>query len=1216
MIAFLDTVGPAVWRASWQASVLALVVFVLLRALGERVSPRWRYLFWSVVILRSLFVVTPTAPWSGFNLIPQNRALTAVADRAAVRESAFDPQRVDSEPARKVDRTADEIESEITGRQLVEHQFPESAKPADDPAIVSTIAPRSADAAKPSQIGLTRTAMILRILGFLWLAGCLWFAAQLGAAAYRLRKQISICRPVTDAAFLDLLETAARRIGLKRTPVLLVTPAAISPCLVGTWRSQIVLPESLVTGSSTDGLRHVLTHELAHLVRGDLWTNWLLLAARVLHWFNPIAWWTVREMQAEREAACDELALASFAEVDRRAYAATILDLAATLAPSTLAPGMIGLFSSTGRLKRRVERLAQRRSTVAIRTPLIVSVLLAFSLIGLTDAMPPTKRDQLAEGNAPQGIVDGPQNEIVSPGKEFTLRGRCVSGDQDRPVAGVRLRLFKVEGSTAPIVELAKTISDREGRFAFADLAPPRPDDWFDLLKYVVTGHDDMHPIAVDATGSAGEDEVMIRMEGEKMSLSGIVSNSNGEPVAGATILRHPIEGRAIPGILSATTDSRGQFEIDDVYKLDRGAGDHEDPFGLVVVHPDYPETSVMVSARRPHATITMPVGCEVTGTVTDKVTGKPAVGAVVVAQGTSESAQSHLAPTDEAGRFRIVIPEGDYNFLVEAKDLVCVALTGHECLAGKKLELPQFQLVAGGFISGRVLDTTTGKTITSTDNGERRKVPIRIAWFGPAQSQGKSYYQSPLSTVRVDDTGRFLIRAAAGENFPYFLNLNGERMAWNTKTQPAVVVKEGETVIYDMLVTPPVSEEQKLKDARQVVAALPKQPAERAARILSELSQLKEPVGENALWCALLKELVAIGPEIVPQLGAELDRTNENAMFSRLGFALRAIGDPRAVPALIRALPKTLDHPNGGFLTTINDLELATFMQEHGIGGQGRAGTGYFFFGRPVDEIRGALTKLTGQVEQDAEILRIRRSADPRRQILQRRLYLRAAQRWEAWWEAHWMEFTADAAYRKVNLEVVNETLPPAPASLGPSAKLGDSAKDETLSPVTEEDPDATYFYDLDTGVARGWPAHIPKDAAHLDEKQLTAWAAENGVDLMCVTQEAPDGSEGFVLRSFGMKVREISRAELKELDKLIAAGKLPEGRAVGDLLTHFDPESNQPVAATKAAFIYVTREGCLGLIEVTDQVTHKMVMPHVSPQPDYGFYRGVRFNLKSIVP
>ena len=35
MNTLLDTLGPAVWRASWQAAALALLVVLLLRALGN-----------------------------------------------------------------------------------------------------------------------------------------------------------------------------------------------------------------------------------------------------------------------------------------------------------------------------------------------------------------------------------------------------------------------------------------------------------------------------------------------------------------------------------------------------------------------------------------------------------------------------------------------------------------------------------------------------------------------------------------------------------------------------------------------------------------------------------------------------------------------------------------------------------------------------------------------------------------------------------------------------------------------------------------------------------------------------------------------------------------------------------------------------------------------------------------------------------------------------
>src|SRR5262249_977361 len=130
--------------------------------------------------------------------------------------------------------------------------------------------------------------------------------------------------------------------------------------------------------------------------------------------------------------------------------------------------------------------------------------------------------------------------------------------------------------------------------------------------------------------------------------------------------------------------------------------------------------------------------------------------------------------------------------------------------------------------------------------------------------------------------------------------------------------------------------------------------------------------------------------------------------------------------------------------------------------------------------------------------------------------------------------------------------------------------------------------------------------------------WAEENGVDLMCITHRDAEGTETFVLRSFGMKVWEINSRDLRNLDKLLAAGKLPEGREVGDLLMHFDSETQHLAPYANTAFRCFTREGSLGLIETTDRVTQTANLNGLADGAPrgVGFFKGVRFNLKSIVP
>ncbi len=367
------------------------------------------------------------------------------------------------------------------------------------------------------------------------------------------------------------------------------------------------------------------------------------------------------------------------------------------------------------------------------------------------------------------------------------------------------------------------------------------------------------------------------------------------------------------------------------------------------------------------------------------------------------------------------------------------------------------------------------------------------------------------------------------------------------------------------------------------------------------------------------MRELVAVGREAVPQLCDELDRTTENRMLRRLGFALRAIGDARAVPALIRAIPKTLLPSSSDYGLMVSDRELTDFMQMHDLG-EGTGGD-YFDLGRPVREIFGALHGLTGQNFDDAELFGMSLSEDPRRQVLQRRIYAEQAQRWQAWWETNWRGFTDDAAYQKVNLKIARESLPPAPdpRSLGKTARLLGGMTGAVLSPAIETGQHVWHFFDLDTGYRPNWPAQFPRDEASLDAKQMADWASRSGVDLMCVTHRAPDGTETFVLRALGMQVREIDPRDVRNLERLIADGTLPEGRPVDELLMHYDIRSRQLVPDANAAFLFVTREGNMGLIETTDRVTRTANLSGIaagSPMSGVGFHKGVRFNWKSIVP
>src|SRR5206468_3458320 len=75
--------------------------------------------------------------------------------------------------------------------------------------------------------------------------------------------------------------------------------------------------------------RIVLSHEIAHIRRGDWLAQMLGEVLRAIHWFNPLVWIVCRRLRQESEHACDDAVLGS--GVAAADYASHLLDLARTV---------------------------------------------------------------------------------------------------------------------------------------------------------------------------------------------------------------------------------------------------------------------------------------------------------------------------------------------------------------------------------------------------------------------------------------------------------------------------------------------------------------------------------------------------------------------------------------------------------------------------------------------------------------------------------------------------------------------------------------------------------------------------------------------------------------------------------------------------------------------------------------------------------------------
>src|SRR5262249_35519450 len=103
---------------------------------------------------------------------------------------------------------------------------------------------------------------------------------------------------------------AANQMGLGVVPTVCVVTANVSPLLwVRRSGPLIVVPGRLAAQLTDEQLGCVISHEIAHYLRRDHWTNLFSLIVVAVCWWNPVAWWARREVRLAQEACCDALVI-------------------------------------------------------------------------------------------------------------------------------------------------------------------------------------------------------------------------------------------------------------------------------------------------------------------------------------------------------------------------------------------------------------------------------------------------------------------------------------------------------------------------------------------------------------------------------------------------------------------------------------------------------------------------------------------------------------------------------------------------------------------------------------------------------------------------------------------------------------------------------------------------------------------------------------------
>jgi peroxiredoxin len=400
-----------------------------------------------------------------------------------------------------------------------------------------------------------------------------------------------------------------------------------------------------------------------------------------------------------------------------------------------------------------------------------------------------------------------------------------------------------------------------------------------------------------------------------------------------------------------------------------------------------------------------------------------------------------------------------------------------------------------------------------------------------------------------------------------------------------------------------------------------------RVASIVSDWESLPSVFDDIDTYTAQIKELVEIGKPAVPALADALDRATRDTPMRLLPFTLRAIGDPRAVPALIRVIPRTLLPPGSDCGMSVRDPELLKFMLANDLhdGPGDRLARRNYDMGRPVREVCGALRKITRTNQNDTAIFSAFLDGGEQQRAMERKAFDEVARHWANWWNDNWSRFINEPTFADARLPAPKEEPSLKRFLTGPNMKVSEGEGGMIVSALEKGTPDCCLALGLNRTLS------LPKElsntnAGAISAANVSAWAARAGVDLLGTQYRDPQaGKLYYCLRPVGLQAWEIPNHYWTNIEQVLQRDALPPlDSPAGDLLIHFDPVKQRYVPERRATFLFITRDGMQGMLRVMAQVTRPwtardMGMFAVAPDEtepnqteDAGPFLGVKLDYK----
>jgi len=343
---------------AFSAGCIVAVMAVIRKFFDKKISPGRKMAMWAVVLTA---LIIPWRPESKVSVMKDVQKLQTVSYRG------------------EYDRADMEL-----------HRMMTSNQPVPDEALLRAIEKEERLYAKSRVFDV--------FLPVIWLGGvavsCLWHIIS----AHRLKRKIR-AHTVAHGGYDDAAEDCAQLLGIKRRPTIITQNYTDSPAVTGVLRPVVLLPE-YVCSCDEQTVKYILLHEMAHIKRGDMVLNSLIIILHIVYW--PVAWRLLYGIRQDMELANDAAVIKLLDGERQKEYSRSLVYVLANTADNKAYGRIMYMADGTKNIRRRIEMIKQRGFFTKRRIPIAIvcaMVVFALSAVFLTESPTPAEDNSNSDGH-------------------------------------------------------------------------------------------------------------------------------------------------------------------------------------------------------------------------------------------------------------------------------------------------------------------------------------------------------------------------------------------------------------------------------------------------------------------------------------------------------------------------------------------------------------------------------------------------------------------------------------------------------------------------------------------------------------------------------------------------------------------------------------------------------------------------------------------------